>query len=102
MSLDCTLDCLVLSRARREAARDEIRKNAYFKWVDAGRPVEDPLKFWREAELEWIEFKHIPEQEIALKALEGEDREPSLVEQGAEGPDFDPVLSSKAPELCLH
>ncbi len=57
-----TLENLELRPARLEAARDEIRRNAYFKWQAAGCPSEDPLRFWREAELEWIEFEYVPER----------------------------------------
>ena len=35
---------------------------AYFKWQDAGSPDEDPIKFWREAELEWIEYYYVPDR----------------------------------------
>lgn len=56
------LSCLEMSEARREEARQEIQKMAYFKWVDAGCPECDPLKYWREAELQWIGSEYVPDR----------------------------------------
>ena len=60
--MNITLNSLDLNEGRLQAARDEIRRNAYLKWEAAGRPEGDPLRFWREAEYEWIEFQYVPDR----------------------------------------
>lgn len=56
-----TLETLDLDEARLQLAREEIQRNAYFKWEKAGRPEgDDSNRFWREAEYEWIEFHYVP------------------------------------------
>jgi hypothetical protein len=37
-----------------EADRGAIRRNAYFKWLDAGAPPGDGVDFWLEAEFEYL------------------------------------------------
>lgn len=60
--MDVTLDSLRLNQEHLQAARDEIRRNAYFKWQRAGSPEGDPLRFWREAEHEWMEYQYVPDR----------------------------------------
>jgi hypothetical protein len=60
--MDVTLDSLSLNQEHLQAAREEIRRNAYFKWQKAGCPEGDPLRFWCEAEYEWIEFQYVPDR----------------------------------------
>lgn len=60
--MNLTLNSLDLNERRLKAARDEIRRNAYFKWEAAGRPEGDPLRFWHDAECEWIEFQYVPDR----------------------------------------
>ena len=55
-----SLDTLLLTDAEREAARDHVRRMAYFKWQDAGCPENRALEFWCEAELEWMEYFYVP------------------------------------------
>jgi hypothetical protein len=55
-----TLDTLELPPAQLEACQDEVRRMAYFRWLDAGAPAEGQLDFWLEAENEWIEFNYVP------------------------------------------
>ena len=48
-----------------EESRQEIESNAYFKWVDAGRPHGQDKHFWDLAEREQIKkrfFPHLDEQ----------------------------------------
>lgn len=65
-----SLESLELDEARLQAARDEIQQNAYYKWQKAGCPQEDSLKFWREAEYEWIEFRYVPSRPFEEKSEE--------------------------------
>ena len=57
-----SLDTLVLTDDEREAARKTIEENAYYKWQAAGSPSNDALRFWAEAEFEWIEYCYIPDR----------------------------------------
>jgi hypothetical protein len=54
------LDLLLLTDDELKAARKQVQEMSYFKWQAAGCPQDDSLKFWREAELEWIEFYYVP------------------------------------------
>ena len=56
------LESLLLTSSELRAARKEVRKMAYFKWEQAGRPEDDADRFWREAELEWIEYHYVPDR----------------------------------------
>jgi hypothetical protein len=66
------LESLQMSDERRAAAQEEIQRNAYFKWQNAGCPEGDSMRFWREAEYEWIEFNYVPDRavEFATKSRE--------------------------------
>ena len=55
-----TLDTLFLTEDERRAARAQIQKMAYYKWQEAGCPADNGLRFWCEAELEWIEYYYVP------------------------------------------
>lgn len=37
-----------------EADRGIIRRNAYFKWLDAGAPPGDGVEFWLDAEFDYL------------------------------------------------
>ena len=56
------LDLLLLTEDELKAARKHVEEIAYFKWQAAGCPKEDALTFWREAELEWIEYDYVPDR----------------------------------------
>ncbi len=56
------LESLLLTSAELQSAQHEVRAMAYQKWQEAGRPNDDSLKFWREAELEWIEYHYVPDR----------------------------------------
>ena len=56
------LDLLLLTADELDAARKQVQKMAYFKWQAAGCPNDDALTFWREAELEWIEYFYVPDR----------------------------------------
>jgi hypothetical protein len=58
------LDSLQLSEERKQAAREVIQRNAYFKWQNAGCPDGDGSRFWKEAEFEWIEFNYVPDRAV--------------------------------------
>lgn len=73
-----TLDQLPLSNAEREAAEAEIRQEAYLKWEQAGRPDGDGLRFWQQAELEWIEYRYVPNRHNGLDDIDEDVRVPLL------------------------
>lgn len=56
------LESLLLTSSELRAARKEVRQMAYFKWEEAGCPDDDAERFWREAELEWIEYLYVPDR----------------------------------------
>ena len=56
-----------------EESRKEIESNAYFKWVDAGRPHGQDRHFWNLAEQEQIKkrfFPHLDEQPPSEEIIE--------------------------------
>lgn len=55
-----TLDTLLLTDDERRAARAQVEKMAYFRWQDAGSPEGCALRFWCEAELEWMKYFYVP------------------------------------------
>jgi hypothetical protein len=55
-----SLDALLLTKDQRELARQAIKENAYYKWQAAGCPEDDALRFWLEAEYEWVEYCYVP------------------------------------------
>ncbi len=58
-----SLESLLLTSSELRAARKEVRQMAYLKWEQAGSPQDDdPQKYWREAELEWIEYHYVPDR----------------------------------------
>lgn len=59
-SRELSIDRLILTDEDREQARRQVRKLAYFKWVEAGRPEDNSLEFWKAAEREWIEYFYVP------------------------------------------
>jgi hypothetical protein len=62
LAMKLCVDTLVLTEDEREAARNAIREKAYFKWQAAGCPENEALKFWREGEVEWIEYCYVPDR----------------------------------------
>ncbi len=50
------LESLFLREDELQTARKHVQEIAYAKWQAAGCPKDGALKFWREAELEWIEY----------------------------------------------
>lgn len=55
-----SLESLELTPEALEAARDAVRKAAYVKWEEAGKPACDGSQFWSDAEREWIERCYVP------------------------------------------
>jgi hypothetical protein len=62
-----TLNTLLLTENELDAARTQVQQMAYFKWQNAGCPDNDPLSFWSEAELEWIEYYYVPHRNISIE-----------------------------------
>ena len=60
--MDPCLDSLLLTADELAAAKQLVREMAYCKWKAAGCPENESLKFWREAELEWIEYYYVPDR----------------------------------------
>jgi hypothetical protein len=56
------LDTLELRPEARRAAEEAIRHMAHRRWDEAGQPAEDDLRFWLEAEREWIERCYVPDR----------------------------------------
>jgi hypothetical protein len=56
------LESLDLDPEKLEWAREEVRKLAHEKWIQAGQPLESDLDFWLEAEREWIERIYVPDR----------------------------------------
>jgi hypothetical protein len=59
-----TIDSLELTDEKRKLAREDIQRMAYLAWERAGRPESDPLRFWQEAEGEWIRFHYVPDRTL--------------------------------------
>lgn len=57
-----SLDTLLLTDDELRIARREVEKLAYRKWKEAGSPEGRDAEFWREAELEWIEYYYVPDR----------------------------------------
>jgi len=55
-----TLETLELTPEELRGAQDCVRRMAYFKWVDAGRPAENEVEHWLTAESEWIALRYVP------------------------------------------
>lgn len=66
-----SLDSLILTPDELHAAKEQVRRMAYLKWQAAGCPPNEALRFWLEAELEWIEYRYIPDRyppdEVAMR-----------------------------------
>lgn len=58
--MNVTLETLEMTDEERRAARAAIEELAYRAWEKAGRADDDPLRYWREAELHWIGFHYVP------------------------------------------
>ena len=56
------LDSLLLTDDELRAARKQVEELAYSKWQAAGCPENGGTRFWREAELEWIEYSYVPDR----------------------------------------
>lgn len=63
------LEALYLTNDELAAAKKEIQKMAFCKWADAGRPKNSSRDFWREAQLEWIEYRYVPDRYAAETEL---------------------------------
>jgi hypothetical protein len=57
-----TLESLELDAEKLEWAREEVRKLAHQKWVEAGQPGDGHTDFWLLAEREWIERVYVPDR----------------------------------------
>lgn len=56
------LELLLLTEEELETAKRQVQEIAYFKWQESGCPEEESLKFWEEAEREWIEYNYVPDR----------------------------------------
>ena len=66
-----SIDELILTKDELRNAREQVQQMAYFKWLDAGRPLGDELQHWLEAELEWIEYFYVPDRFIVDEERDG-------------------------------
>jgi hypothetical protein len=71
-----TLDMLLLTDKELQAAKKQVQQMAYFRWQNAGCPLECEQTFWNEAELEWIEYYYVPHRnepttEISSRSAQG-------------------------------
>ena len=60
------LETLELTAEERERCRDIVRKLAYLKWSDAGRPESLALDWWLPAEREWIQNCYVPNRDLSI------------------------------------
>ena len=58
--MNVTLETLEGTPEELEARREAVRKLAYFKWLEYGRPEAPDVDFWLAAEREWIERFYVP------------------------------------------
>ncbi len=58
------LESLELTPEELRTARKQVQRMAFLKWQDAGCPSADPFSFWKEAELEWIEYWYVPDRNL--------------------------------------
>jgi len=63
------LEALFLTDEELEVAKREVKKMAFCKWSDAGRPENSSRDFWNEAQLEWIEYRYVPDRYAADREL---------------------------------
>lgn len=54
------LDSLILTREELNIARSQVEEMAYYRWLYAGCPAGEDLRFWLEAELEWVGYRYCP------------------------------------------
>lgn len=66
------LDDLDLTPEERAKAEESIRCLAYCHWKQAGGPPNEDLRFWHEAEQEWILFQYVPHR-LPPQAAQAED-----------------------------
>jgi len=62
--MTATLETLELTPDQLESSREAVRKMAYCKWLDAGRPDGLEVEFWLQAEREWIEHNYVPHRTL--------------------------------------
>ena len=62
-----SLDSLLLNEDELQEARRQVQEMAYYKWQHAGCPDGQDLRFWLEAELEWVEYYYVPDRENELQ-----------------------------------
>ena len=62
-----SLDTLLLTQQELQFAQQKVREMAYLKWRAAGCPENAADKFWREAEIEWIEYFYVPDRDAKSK-----------------------------------
>jgi hypothetical protein len=58
------LESLALTEEELKIARDQVQQMAFRKWQEAGCPSTDPVCFWKDAELEWIEYYYVPDRNL--------------------------------------
>jgi len=59
------LESLELTEEELRLAREQVRRMAFRKWEEAGCPSADPFAFWKDAEIEWIEYYYVPDRTFA-------------------------------------
>ena len=64
MTTQPCLDLLQLTADELKSAKQAVREMAYLKWQAAGCPDNQSLRFWLEAELEWVEYRYVPDHDL--------------------------------------
>ena len=63
------LEDLYLTEDELEIARAEVKEMAFRDWEQAGRPNNCDQEFWEKAQLEWIEYRYVPDRYVSEDAL---------------------------------
>ena len=58
------LELLELTQEELKMAREQVRRMAFLRWQEAGCPPGDSFCFWKDAELEWIEYRYVPDRPL--------------------------------------
>ena len=64
MTRQPSLELLQLMEDELNVAKQTVREMAYFRWQAAGCPDNQSLRFWLEAELEWVEYQYDPDHDV--------------------------------------
>jgi hypothetical protein len=61
--MSLSLETLELLPEELEAVKEKVRRLAYRHWEAAGSPPNEALRFWLQAEQEWIEHEYTPHRD---------------------------------------